>query len=202
MIAAVGVVAPTIGGWVASHLLLGLTISLSVAVLLLLWAGTRVERELRGDFGIRLKDVFDRPWNKLAVTNDSGKWAKFRADVTAIDPPPAAPQASTWAIAWSETRDREEAIEPRGTQYLCLCRGDVILRSGGNTGSTTFKTVTGEIVYQYRNAQAARSPIVVSVRVSRLGSHAKIEKTFKIWHEFNDSDLRAGNFIIEPADGA
>jgi hypothetical protein len=48
----VGLVALPIITWVIGNLLLGAVVFLSVAVLLLLIAGTRIERQLHGDLGI------------------------------------------------------------------------------------------------------------------------------------------------------
>jgi hypothetical protein len=55
MIAVAGAVAGVVIGWVEHSPLLGLVVFLAVAMGLLLWAGTRLERQFHGDSGIRLE---------------------------------------------------------------------------------------------------------------------------------------------------
>ncbi|MGH3159092.1 MAG: hypothetical protein ACRDNF_21325 [Streptosporangiaceae bacterium] len=81
MIAIVGAVAAAIIGFFVHSPLVGAVVFLAVIAILLLIAGMRVERELRGDSGIRLADVRDGEWTKLAVTNDSGKRAQLRPSI-------------------------------------------------------------------------------------------------------------------------
>jgi hypothetical protein len=96
----VGLVALPIITWVVGDLLLGAVVFLSVAVLLLLIAGTRVERQLHGDLGIQLDPKVSGHWIELGVRNGRRKTASFNATVESIEPAPPLRYPPRWAVPW------------------------------------------------------------------------------------------------------
>lgn len=179
VIAAAGAVAGIVAAFAVRSPLTGLTVFLAVATLLLLWAGTRAERELRGDADIGLTmDTSDQHF-RLSVENSSGQWAEFRADVTAVLPEsPDVLSELPWAISWEQGTGKQESIGPHATQYLHVAGSQVTANLGGQPPDRQiiFQTFTGK-----KMALDAESPITMTVTVSRVGSRRSVTAKFKVW---------------------
>ena len=196
MIAVAGVVAPTLLGLVVSHPLLGLVVSLSVAVLLLLIAGTHIERQLHGDSGIELEPRVRGQWIELSVTNNSGKIADLGATVEAVEPLPAPQHIPSWIIPWVTCAQARQTIDPRNTHYLRLRYGELSRRAsdGELAGSVVFDGVgTGGVPFNYENTAECRErvPIKITVRVYRVSPRTSIERRFEVGLDFDDDSDRA-----------
>jgi hypothetical protein len=197
----VGLVALPIITWFVGDLLLGAVVFLSVAVLLLVIAGTRVERRLHGDLGIQLDPKVSRQWIELGVRNGPPKTASFNATVESIEPAPQLRYPPRWAITWSGSDSRVESIEPRGWRYLRLGHGEISIRArdGERAGSVAFQAAgEGEIPFNYENtAQCdARVPIRLTVKVQRHDPPASTEARFLIDLEPDGSDTARPRIML------
>jgi hypothetical protein len=179
-IAIAGVVAPIVIGFAADSPLLGATVFLAVTAALLLWAGTRVDSELHGDSGIRLIPETDGLRFRLGVTNDSGQWAKFRADVIAVTPKPQRPAELPWPIPWADTPEREQKIGPRQTQYLHLA---AIPRRGQITPALPSGRITFPAAEDKSIVFRGDVYITVTVQASRVDSSYSTKGTFSVWRD-------------------
>ena len=191
MIALAGVVAPIVVGLLVKHLLLGAIVSLSVAVLLLLIAGTRVERQLRGDWGIHLEPRVTGFWIDLGVKNDSSKAADFEGSVEAIEPLPDPRYRPSWIIPWATSAGTSQTIDQRATRYLRLGRGELTRRAsdGVLAGSIGFNTVgPGEVPFNYEKTAESDdpAPINITVQVSRLNPRASIVRKYEVSLEYDE----------------
>jgi hypothetical protein len=196
MIAFAGVVAPTVVGLVVKHLLLGVVVSLSVAVFLLLIAGTRVERQLRGDWGIQLEPQVQGFWIEVGVKNDSSKAADFEGTVEAIEPPPDPRYRPSWIIPWATSAGTSQTIDQGSTRYLRLGQGELTRRAsdGELAGSVVFDTVgSGSVPFNYENTAECddREPINITVQISRLDPRTSIVRKYKVSLEYDDKADRA-----------
>src|SRR5215469_3474467 len=128
MIAIAGAAAAVIIGFVEQSPLLGTVVFLAVGTALLLFAGTRVDRELHGDPGIQLKPRIVGELIELGVTNGSGKPADFGGSVEAVEPLPDKYPPS-WPIPWATSTEERQTIDPLSTRYLRLGQGELSRRS-------------------------------------------------------------------------
>jgi hypothetical protein len=197
----VGLVALPIITWLVGDLLLGAIAFLSVAGLLLLIAGTRVERQLRGDLGIQLDPKVSGHWIELGVRNGRRKTASFNATVESIEPAPPLRYPPRWAIPWFGSESRVENIEPRGWRYLRLGHGEISIRAadGERAGSVAFQAAgEGEIPFNYENTAEcdARVPIRITVKVQRHDPPASTEARFQIDLEPDGSDTTRPRIML------
>jgi hypothetical protein len=197
----VGLVALPIITWVVGDLLLGAVVFLSVAVLLLLVAGTRIERQLHGDLGIQLDPKVSGQWIKLGVRNGRRKTASFNATVESIEPAPPLRYPPRWAIPWFGSESRVESIEPRGWRYLRMGHGEISIRAidGEQAGSVAFQVAgEGEIPFNYENTAECdtRVPIRITVKVQRHDPPASTEARFLIDLEPDGSDTARPRIML------
>jgi hypothetical protein len=197
----IGLVALPIITWVVGNLLLGAVVFLSVAVLLLLIAGTRIERQLHGDLGIQLDPKVSGQWIELGVRNGRRKTASFNATVESIEPAPPLRYPPRWAIPWFGSESRVESIEPRGWRYLRVGHGEISIRAadGERAGSVAFQaTGEGEIPFNYENTAEcdARVPIRITVKVQRHDPPASTEARFLIDLEPDGSDTARPRIML------
>ena len=172
-------------GWIAGNLLVGLVVLLSAAVLLLLIAGTRIERQFHGDSGIRLEPRMANQWIRLEVWNDRSKTAEFTGTVESVVPvPPPGPPG--WVIPWYVSSGQSiQTIEPHGMRHLVLGHGEITRRDRGQelAGSIAFLSAGhAEIPFNYENASQfdVRKSIRITVKVRRHDPPASIEQEFLI----------------------
>ena len=186
VIAIAGAAAPITLGFVIGKPWLAAVVFLSVAVALLMVAGTRIERELHGDSGISLTPETAGQWMRLRVGNERGRTAEFTATVERVHPVPPGGRSVGWVIPWgSPSGPSSERIEPYGARYLNLGAGEIARRAVDRelAGSIAFDQVAGgNIPFNYENTAEleAREPISITVKVQRHDPPATIEADYLI----------------------
>lgn len=113
-------------GLITRHLLPTVACGLGVLVVLLVAAGTRLERQLHGDAGIQLEPKVSGQWIQLGVRNGRGKSADFTGTVENIAPAPPNGRPLGWTIPWlSPSGPSQTSIPPHGLSYLSLGHGNI-----------------------------------------------------------------------------
>ena len=132
VIAIGGAVAVPVIGLITRHLLLAVAVGLGVLVVLLLWAGTRLERQLHGDSGIKLEPRMSGQWIEVGVRNVRDKTAVFTGTVENIEAAPPNGRPVGWTIPWmSSSGPSEKRVPPHGLSYLSLGHGDIGRKNDG-----------------------------------------------------------------------
>jgi len=186
VIAIGGAVAVPMIGLITRHLLPTVAGGLAVLVVLLVAAGTRLERQLHGDSGIQIELKISGQRIQLGVRNGRGKSADFTGTVENIEPAPPNGRPLGWAIPWlSPSGSSQKSIPPHGLSYLSLGHGDITRRKNDEelAGCAAFHVVgESEIPFNYENTDAvmARGRVTVTVRVQRHDPPAAVEADFLV----------------------
>jgi len=204
VIAAAGVVAPAVLGFITGEPLSGLLMFFIVAAVLLFVAGVGVERQFHGDSGIHLEPRMSGQWIQLGVRSGWGKTAEFTAVVESIVPAPPRGRPHGWVIPWSDSPGSSTgSIEPYGRRYLLLGYGEIAKRDkdGELAGCIAFQAAgQGDIAFNYENTSEfeAREPIRVAVKVRRHDPPASTEGEFLIEFPLLDGGGLPAHPVIMP----
>jgi WD40 repeat protein len=144
---------------------------------------------------------------ELLVGNAGSDWAKFKAYIIEVNPCPAN-RLTHWALRWSGSDDPVQEIGPSGDSWpLHLGEAGLWRRASdgelaGSIAIERFGSSNVPFNYEGRAECDQRSPVIVTVRITRITPPAHFDRKFKISLETVSPSGEALPRLVDVTDNA